>query len=62
MDGTAFAEAVAAIFIAQAYGIELSAGQQVLIFLTANPVIGAAAIPEAGLITMTGFKRGWFAF
>ena len=53
MDGTALYEAVAAMFIAQAYGIDLSIGQQLVIMLTATLAsIGAAAIPGAGLVTM----------
>ena len=53
MDGTALYEAVAAMFIAQAYGIDLSVGQQVVIMLTATLAsIGAAAIPSAALVTM----------
>jgi Na+/H+-dicarboxylate symporter len=53
MDGTALYEAVAAIFIAQAYGIELHAAAMVTVFLTATlAYIGAAGIPEAGLVTM----------
>ncbi|MDQ6996700.1 MAG: dicarboxylate/amino acid:cation symporter [Mariprofundus sp.] len=53
MDGTALYEAVAVLFIAQAYGIDLSFGQQMLVLLTATmAAIGAAGIPEAGLVTM----------
>jgi Na+/H+-dicarboxylate symporter len=53
MDGTALYEAVAAMFIAQAYGISLTVWQQLVIMLTATLAsIGAAAIPGAGLVTM----------
>lgn len=53
MDGTALYESVAAIFIAQMVGIHLGFGEQVLVFLTATlAAIGAAGIPEAGLVTM----------
>ncbi|MBW1766226.1 MAG: dicarboxylate/amino acid:cation symporter [Deltaproteobacteria bacterium] len=53
MDGTALYEAVAALFIAQIYGVDLSIGSQVVIFFTATLAsIGAAAIPEAGLVMM----------
>ena len=53
MDGTALYEAVAVIFIAQSYGIALTPVSMFIIFLTATlAAIGAAAIPEAGLVTM----------
>ncbi len=53
MDGTALYEAVAALFIAQIYGIDLSASDQIIIFLTATLAsIGAAGIPHAGTVTM----------
>ena len=53
MDGTALYEAAAAIFIAQAIGFELTLTQQVVVAITATlAAIGAAGIPEAGLVTM----------
>lgn len=54
MDGTALYECVAAIFIAQAYGIDLSVSQQILIVVTALLTsIGAAAIPMAGFVMIS---------
>jgi Na+/H+-dicarboxylate symporter len=54
MDGTALYECVAVIFIANAYGIDLSFGQQVIIVITSLLAsIGAAAVPMAGLVMMT---------
>ncbi|MGE0371959.1 MAG: dicarboxylate/amino acid:cation symporter [Gammaproteobacteria bacterium] len=53
MDGTALYEAAAVMFIAQAYGVELGLGAQAVVFVTATlAAIGAAGIPEAGLVTM----------
>jgi len=54
MDGTALYECIAAIFIAQAYGIDLSFGEQVVVVITALLAsIGAAGIPMAGLVMIT---------
>ncbi len=54
MDGTALYECVAAMFIAQAYGIDLTVGQQFIVVITALLAsIGAAGIPSAGLVMIT---------
>jgi Na+/H+-dicarboxylate symporter len=54
MDGTALYECVAAIFIAQAYGIHLTFLQQIVVVFTALLAsIGAAGVPMAGLVTIT---------
>ena len=51
MDGTALYEAVAAIYIYQCYGNDLSLGEDVLVSLTATLAsIGAAGIPQADRI------------
>jgi Na+/H+-dicarboxylate symporter len=53
-DGTALYEAMAALFIAQMIGANLPVGSQVMIVLTSIVAsVGAAGIPEAGLVTMT---------
>jgi Na+/H+-dicarboxylate symporter len=53
MNGTALYECVAVMFIAQAYGIELTFGKQLVVIFTALlAAIGSAGIPMAGLIMM----------
>ncbi|KAE9414204.1 hypothetical protein Angca_009197, partial [Angiostrongylus cantonensis] len=53
MDGTALYEAVAAIFIAQLNGVDLSFAQVITVSFTATLAsIGAAGVPSAGLVTM----------
>jgi Na+/H+-dicarboxylate symporter len=54
MDGTALYECVGAIFIAQVYGFELGASQQLLVVLTTVLAsIGAASIPMSGFVMMS---------
>ncbi len=54
MDGTALYECVAAMFIAQAYGIELGFIMQMVVVITALLAsIGAAGIPMAGLVMIS---------
>ncbi len=54
MDGTALYELVGVLFIAQAYGMEMSLSQQIIIVLTGLLAsIGAAGIPMAGLVMMS---------
>lgn len=53
MNGTALYECVSAIFIAQAYGIDLSITQQIVIVLASLlAAIGSAGIPMAGMVMM----------
>jgi Na+/H+-dicarboxylate symporter len=53
-DGTALYEAMAALFVAQQLGLQLSVDQQLMVVLTSIVAsVGAAGIPEAGLVTMT---------
>ncbi len=53
MDGTSLYQAIAAVFIAQAYGIDLSLGAQLGIVATASLAsIGSAAVPSGGLVML----------
>tara|TARA_B100000963_G_scaffold290031_1_gene259715 strand:+ start:1564 stop:2850 length:1287 start_codon:yes stop_codon:yes gene_type:complete len=53
MDGTSLYQAVAAVFIAQAFGMDLSVGTQLGIIMTATLAsIGAAAVPGAGMVML----------
>ena len=54
MDGTALYQGVCALFVAQAFGIDLSFGAQVSILVTATLAsIGTAGVPGAGVIMLT---------
>ena len=53
MDGTSLYQAVAAVFIAQAFGLDLTLGQQLGIVATATLAsIGTAAVPSAGMVML----------
>lgn len=53
MDGTALYQAVAAVFIAQAFGLQLDLSTQLMIVLTATLAsIGSAAVPSAGMVML----------
>ena len=53
MDGTSLYQSVAAVFIAQAMGIELTLGNQIMIVLTATLAsIGSAGVPGAGVVML----------
>jgi len=53
MDGTALYQAVAVMFIAQIYGIDLTIADQLIVVLTATLAsVGAAGVPSAGIITL----------
>lgn len=53
MDGTSLYQAVAAVFIAQVFGIDLTIGQQLTIILTATLAsIGSAGVPGAGMVML----------
>lgn len=53
MDGTSLYQGVAAVFIAQAYGIDLTLTQQLSVVVTATLAsIGSAAVPSAGMIML----------
>lgn len=53
MDGTSLYQAVAAVFIASAFGMDLDFGQQLTIVLTATLAsIGSAAVPGAGIVML----------
>ena len=53
MDGTSLHQAVAAVFVAQVFGIELDLATQLGIIVTASMAsIGAAAVPSAGIVML----------
>ena len=53
MDGTAIYQGVCAVFIATAYGIDLTVGQMITIVLTATLAsVGTAGVPGAGMVML----------
>lgn len=53
MDGTAIMQGVATVFIAQAYGVEMTVQQYLVVILTATLAsIGTAGIPSVGLVML----------
>jgi Na+/H+-dicarboxylate symporter len=54
MDGTALYQGVCALFVAQAFGVQLDFGQYMTIIMTATLAsIGTAGVPGAGLIMLS---------
>lgn len=54
MDGNALYQGIVALFVAQAYGIDLSLSAQVMVILTGTLAsIGAAGVPGAGMIVLS---------
>ncbi|MEQ9167488.1 MAG: dicarboxylate/amino acid:cation symporter [Fulvivirga sp.] len=53
MNGTSLYQGVAAVFIAQALGLDLSLGSQIMIVLTATlAAVGSAGVPGAGMVML----------
>jgi Na+/H+-dicarboxylate symporter len=53
MDGTALYQGVAALFIAQIYGMDLGLGEQLTVIVSATLAsVGAAGVPGAGMVTL----------
>src|SRR5690606_25952819 len=53
MDGTSLYQAIAAVFIAQVFKMDLTLGEQLIIILTATlSSIGAAGVPGAGMVLL----------
>ena len=62
MDGTAAYQGVCALFIAQLYGIDLTASQYMTIIVTGTLAsIGTAGVPGAGFIMLTMILTSWSA-
>ena len=59
MDGTALYQAVAAVFLAQAFGVDLSLGETILLLLTTiGASIGTPATPGVGIVVLATILAG----